>query len=63
MEVIEFSYLFDDENNGDSMKVIIKKEDADARELCKAFVDFMTAVGFSETNVYDYFNKAKKNFQ
>lgn len=58
MEVVEFSYLFDDE--GDSKRVVIKKEDKDGlngADLCDAFVDFMTSAGFSEQNIYDYFKE------
>lgn len=58
MEVVEFSYLFDYE--GDSKRVVIKKEDKDGlngTDLCDAFVDFMTSAGFSEQNIYDYFKE------
>lgn len=57
MEVVEFSYMFDDEDSGDSMKVVIKKENADASGLCQAFLDFMTSIGFSEQNIYNYFKE------
>lgn len=58
MEVVEFSYLFDED--GDSKRVVIKKEDKDGlngNDLCDAFVDFMTSAGFSEQNIYDYFKE------
>ena len=60
MESIEFVYSFTDQDKPDDLKrVIIRKSDdgLDANDICEDFVDFMVAAGFSEQNVYDYFNE------
>lgn len=60
MESIEFVYSFTNEDKPDDLKrVIIRKSDEGlcATDICDAFVDFMTSAGFSEQNIYDYFNE------
>ena len=57
MENITFSYNFD--NDGDEKEVILTKN-ADGLhdyDICEMFVNFMNSVGFSEDNVFRYFQK------
>ncbi len=61
MERIQFSYEFhDNDQNGDDIKEVfrtIKKDGLNCADVCEAFVDFMTSVGYNEENIVDYFNQ------
>ena len=58
MERIEFSYVFRD--GTDEEKVIsTSKRDEDGlhdSDICEMFLDFMRSAGFSEENIFKYFN-------
>ena len=57
METVEFKYCYKD---GEEVKEIhICKENEDGfhdYDVCEMFLDFMQSVGFSEENVFKYFN-------
>lgn len=59
IERVKFSYAFIDEDDGTVHKVINTKEkdSINANELCEMFVDFMRSAGYSEQNIWDYFNE------
>jgi hypothetical protein len=59
MERIELNYCYRDENDEEKI-VTISKRDEDGLhdyDVCEMFVDFMNSVGFSEENVFRYFNE------
>lgn len=62
-ESIRFNYEFinkDSEYTYDSKEINVHKESKDGlncSEVCEAFVDFMVASGFSEQNIYGFFNE------
>ena len=58
-EQVSFNYEFCDKDDGTMHEVrSVKKKDAiTAPELCEMFVDFMRSAGYSEQNVWDYFNE------
>lgn len=61
MERIEFSYHFDDANYPDEKCVVLSKRDKHGEglqdyDICEMFLDFMRAAGFSEKNIFKYFN-------
>ena len=58
-ERVRFSYTLTDEDDGTVHKVVsLKEKDGiTATEICEMFVNFMTAAGYSENNVFDYFNE------
>ena len=58
MERINFTYFFED--NGTEHSVLSSKRDKEDEglrcdDICEMFVNFMTAAGFSEDNIWDYF--------
>ena len=58
MEQITFSYIFSDENDQKEVKTV--KQNADGLhdyDVCDMFMDFMRSVGFSEENIYRYFQE------
>lgn len=58
METIEFKYCFKD--GTDVKEVRVHKSDEDGLhdyEICDMFIDFMRSVGYSEENIYRYFNE------
>ena len=62
MERIEFSYHFDDANYPDEKCIVVSKRDKNGEglrdyDICEMFLDFMCSVGFSEQNIFKYFNK------
>ena len=58
-ERVRFSYTFTDEDDGMVHKIVsLKDKDSiTATEVCEMFLDFMRAAGYSEDNVFNYFNK------
>ena len=58
MEYIEFKYYFD-ENDETKEVNVHKKEEGGLHDydVCEMFLDFMKSVGFSEENIYKYFNE------
>ena len=56
-EMIEFSYGFVDADDGFKHEVrsAKSKECIGADEVCEMFLDFMRSAGYSEQNVWDYF--------
>ena len=59
MEHVEFNYCFRDQDDGAVHEVrnSKRKECIGADELCEMFVDFMVSAGYSEQNIWDYFNE------
>ena len=59
MEHVEFYYCFHDQDDDTKHEVrnSKRKECIGADELCKMFVDFMVSAGYSEENIWDYFNE------
>ena len=59
MERVEFNYVFRDEDNEEKMITISKREEDGLHDynVCEMFLDFMRSVGFSEENVYRYFQE------
>ena len=58
MERIEFTYVFDED--GEEKTVQHCKRDENGvhdYDICEMFLDFMRSVGFSEENVFRYFNE------
>ena len=59
MERIEFNYSYRDENGEEKMVTASKRNEDGLHDcdICEMFVDFMNSVGFSEENIFKYFNK------
>ena len=59
MERIELNYVFRDEDNEEKMITQSKRNENGLQdyEVCEMFLDFMRSVGFSEENVYKYFQE------
>lgn len=58
METIELKYTFKD--NGEEKELNLCKKDENGihdYDVCEMFLDFMRSVGFSEENVYKYFQE------
>ncbi len=58
MEHIEFRYFFDE--NDEEREITAKKHSEGGLrdyEVCEMFLDFMRSIGFSEENVFKYFNE------
>ena len=58
MENIEFRYCF--KNDGEIKEINVGKKAEDGLhdyEVCEMFLDFMRSVGFSEENIYKYFQE------
>ena len=59
MERIELNYCYRDEND-EEKNVTVSKRNEDGLhdyDVCEMFVDFMNSVGFSEENIFRYFNE------
>ena len=59
MEHVEFRYCFKDTND-ERKEVCISKKDEDGLhdyDICEMFLDFMRSVGFSEENIFKYFQE------
>ena len=58
MERIEFTYIYRDDDGEEKTVSIAQRNDDGLRDcdVCEMFVDFMNSVGFSEDNVFRYFN-------
>ena len=62
MEKIKFIYEFSDPDIKDTKTVVLHREDTDGltdTSVCEMFVDFMNSVGYSENNVFNYFNESE----
>ena len=59
MERIELNYCYRDENDEETIVTISKRNEDGLHDydVCEMFVDFMNSVGFSEENVFRYFNE------
>ena len=59
MERIELNYCYRDENDEEKIVTISKRNEDGLHDydVCEMFVDFMNSVGFSEENVFRYFNE------
>ena len=59
MERIEFNYVFRDEDNEEKMVTASKREECGLHDydVCELFLDFIRSVGFSESNVINYFKE------
>ena len=58
MEMIELKYVFKDEGEAKELKLCKKDENGiHDYDVCEMFLDFMRSVGFSEENVYKYFEE------
>ena len=59
MERIELNYCYRDENDEEKIVTLSKRKEDGLHDydVCEMFVDFMNSVGFSEENVFRYFNE------
>lgn len=58
MEHIEFRYCFKDSDDECKEVCISKKNDGlHDYDICEMFLDFMRSVGFSEENIFKYFQE------
>lgn len=59
MERIEFNYVFRDDDNEEKMITVTKRNEDGLHDydVCEMFMDFMNAIGFSEENIFRYFNE------
>ena len=59
MERIEFNYSYHDEDGEEKMITASKRNEDGLHDydICEMFLDFMNSVGFSEENVFRYFNE------
>ena len=59
MERIEFNYSYRDENDEEKMVTASKRNEDGLHDydICEMFVDFMNSVGFSEENIFRYFQE------
>ena len=59
MERVELNYVFRDENGEEKMVTQSKRDENGIHDydVCEMFLDFMRSVGFSEENVYRYFQE------
>jgi hypothetical protein len=59
MERIELNYCYRDENDEEKIVTLSKRNEDGLHDydVCEMFVDFMNSVGFSEENVFRYFNE------
>lgn len=58
MERIELRYVFDE--NGEEKEITARKHSEEGLhdyEVCEMFIDFVRSVGFSEENIFKYFNE------
>ena len=57
MENIEFRYCFKEDDEVKEFNFCKKAENGlHDYEVCEIFLDFMNSVGFSQENVFKYFN-------
>lgn len=59
MERILFQYVLEN-NSGEEKFVQCNRNDEDGLkdyDICEMFLDFMESVGFSEDNIFRYFNE------
>lgn len=57
-EKIQFNYVFTNDDGNDAKEVVIQRgsdSGLTADECCEAFIELMTAAGFAEQNIWDYF--------
>lgn len=58
METIELRYTFKDDGEAKELNLCKKDENGiHDYDVCEMFLDFMRSVGFSEENVYKYFQE------
>ena len=58
MERIEFTYVFDEDGEEKTVRHHKCNEDGvHDYDICEMFLDFMRLVGFSEENIYRFFNE------
>ena len=59
MERIEFNYSYHNEDGEEKMMMVSKRNEDGLHDydICEMFLDFMRSVGFSEANVFRYFNE------
>lgn len=59
MERIEFNYVYHDEDGNERLVTVSKRNENGLHDydICEMFLDFMRSVGFSEENVFKYFNE------
>jgi hypothetical protein len=59
MERIEFTYTYHDEDGAEKAVTQAKRDENGIHDydICEMFLDFMRSVGFSEENVFRYFNQ------
>ena len=58
MERIEFTYVFDEDGEEKTVRHCKRDENGvHDYDICEMFLDFMRSVGFSEENVFKYFNE------
>ena len=59
MERIELNYVFRDESGEEKMITRSKRDESGIHDydVCEMFLDFMGSIGFSEDNVYRYFQE------
>ena len=57
MERIEFNYSYHDEDGEEKIVTVSRRNEDGLHDyaVCEMFVDFMNSVGFSEDNVFRYF--------
>ena len=60
MERIEFTYVFDEDGEEKTVRHCkCDKNGVRDYDICEMFLDFMRSVGFSEENVFRYFNEGE----
>lgn len=59
MERIEFNYVFRDDDGEEKMITQSKRDENGIHDydVCEMFLTFMRSVGFSEENVFRYFQE------
>lgn len=59
MERIEFNYSYHDDNGEEKLVSASKRDENGLHDcdICEMFVDFMRSVGFSEENIFRYFQE------
>ena len=59
MERIEFTYTYHDKDGEEKVVTQAKRNENGIHDydICEMFLDFMRSVGFSEENVFRYFNQ------
>ena len=59
MEHIDFTYVFKDKDSEEKAVHISKRDENGLldHEVCELFLDFMRTVGYSEENVFKFFQQ------